>query len=271
MSRLLPVPEDPREWSDDHILYYLQAAGEDLPGNLVVGDACLQRALTSDSHTRTRNVVEESNRESLYPVLATEATNADVGSSAGGEQPKFLATLLPEAGGGGETSISIGNRSAASARRDVIVKFSPPREQTAGARWADLLACEWIAHQVLAEQGLAREGARLLDAGNRRFLEVPRFDRTSRGGRLGTVSLSALHPEADSYGIARAWERSSLALEESGLIDTTTRRTIQQLHAFADLIGNTDRHCGNLSFWLTSDLPFALAPVYDMLPMHWAP
>ncbi|MCB1088458.1 MAG: hypothetical protein KDM63_15575, partial [Verrucomicrobiae bacterium] len=24
-------------------------------------------------------------------------------------------------------------------------------------------------------------------------------------------------------------------------------------------------------FWLTSDLPFALAPVYDMLPMHWAP
>ncbi len=260
LSRLLPVPEDPREWSDDHVLLYLQAAGEDLPGNLVVGEACLRRALASDDHHRTRTELRENDRESRYPDLAAEAMNVDVGSSAGGEQPKFLATLLSD--DQGENT---------SPPREVIVKFSPPRDQTAGARWADLLACEWIAHQVLAERGLAREGVRLLDAGNRRFLEVPRFDRTPQGGRRGVVSLSALHPEADSYGIARAWERSSLALEDSGLIDTATRQTIQQLHAFADLIGNTDRHGGNLSFWLRPDLPLALAPISDMLPMHWAP
>ncbi|MCB1231309.1 MAG: type II toxin-antitoxin system HipA family toxin YjjJ [Verrucomicrobiae bacterium] len=260
LSRLLPVPEDPREWSDDHVLLYLQSASEDLPGNLVVGEACLRRVLDPDHRHRTRTELRESDRENRYPILADEAMNVDVGSSAGGEQPKFLATLLSDE-----------HKEDASTPREVIVKFSPPRDQTAGARWADLLACEWIAHEVLAEQGLAREGARLLDAGNRRFLEVPRFDRTPEGGRHGTVSLAALHPEADSYGIARAWERSSFTLKENGLIDTVTRQTIQQLHAFADLIGNTDRHGGNLSFWLTPDLPFGLAPVYDMLPMHWAP
>ena len=30
-------------------------------------------------------------------------------------------------------------------------------------------------------------------------------------------------------------------------------------------------HFGNLAFWLRDELPLHLAPVYDMLPMLWAP
>jgi hypothetical protein len=30
-------------------------------------------------------------------------------------------------------------------------------------------------------------------------------------------------------------------------------------------------HLGNLAFWLDDQLPFRIAPAYDMLPMLWAP
>jgi len=37
------------------------------------------------------------------------------------------------------------------------------------------------------------------------------------------------------------------------------------------LIGNTDMHFGNLAFYLGDTMPLWLAPVFDMLPMQWAP
>ncbi|HEU4529707.1 MAG TPA: HipA domain-containing protein, partial [Steroidobacteraceae bacterium] len=40
---------------------------------------------------------------------------------------------------------------------------------------------------------------------------------------------------------------------------------------FGALIANTDRHFGNLAFLDRYDGRFALAPVYDMLPMLFAP
>lgn len=45
------------------------------------------------------------------------------------------------------------------------------------------------------------------------------------------------------------------------------------LDTFGDLIGNTDRHFGNLSFFAEEarEPKLTLAPVYDMLPMILAP
>jgi hypothetical protein len=66
-----------------------------------------------------------------------------------------------------------------------------------------------------------------------------------------------------------------------GLIDEPTQACIQLLWWFGRLIANTDMHAGHLSFRPqalgdASDLPrkagpLALAPVYDMLPMAYAP
>jgi hypothetical protein len=252
ITRLLGVPEDPRQWSDDHTLLYLQAAGEDLPGSLVIGEDCLLRALAP---IESRQIVPEAERAGHYPRLASESMTSLPGSSAGGEQPKFLTHVADN-----------GN-----SPRAVLVKFSPPLDETTGERWADLLACEALALRMLSEQGLARPGARLLDAGGRRFLEVPRSDRTPGGGRIGVVSLCALCPEADSHGIASAWPRSTAELERRGFIDAETRTDVARLHAFGQLIGNTDMHGGNLAFWLDDSLPFRLAPAHDMLPMLWSP
>jgi hypothetical protein len=46
---------------------------------------------------------------------------------------------------------------------------------------------------------------------------------------------------------------------------------VRRIATFGQLIGNTDMHFGNLSFFHSFGAPLALAPVYDMLPMMYAP
>ena len=254
IARTLQLPDDPRSWSDEDVLVYHQAAGEDLPGNLVVGDDCLRRALARSADLPGRIVILEADRESFYPEQAMEIARSLPGSSAGGEQPKFLTTLRDEAGG----------------FQPVLVKFSAPLDQATGRRWADLLLCEFHAHQILAEVGSANPGARLLDADGRRFLEIPRFDRIGPGGRCGVVSLEALASSLIG-SLSRNWLDATAEFHRRGLIDSGSFATIQRLHAFGELIGNSDMHFGNLAFFLNDTLPFRVTPAYDMLPMLWAP
>ena len=254
ISRTLQLPDDPRSWSDEDVLVYHQAAGEDLPGNLAVGDDCLRRALARSADLPGGNVISEVDRESFYPIQALEIARSLPGSSAGGEQPKFLTTLRDEAGG----------------FQPVLVKFSAPMDQATGRRWADLLLCEFHAHQILTEAGIANPGARLLDADGRRFLEIPRFDRLGPGGRRGVVSLEALASSLIG-SLSRNWLEATAEFHRRGLINAGSFSTIKRLHAFGELIGNTDMHFGNLAFFLDDTLPFRVTPAYDMLPMLWAP
>jgi hypothetical protein len=254
ISRTLQLPDDPRIWSDEDVLAYHQAAGEDLPGDLVVGDDCLRRALARSAELPEGNVISEADRESSYPMQALEIARSLPVSSAGGEQPKFLTTLRDEAGG----------------FQGVLVKFSAPMDQATGRRWADLLLGEFHAHKILAEVGLANPGVSLLDADGRRFLEIPRFDRIGPGGRRGVVSLGALASSLIG-SLSQNWLDATAELHRRGIIDSESFATIQRLHAFGELIGNTDMHSGNLAFFLDDTLPFRVAPAYDMLPMLWAP
>ena len=254
MSNILQVPANPQTWSDDDTMIYLQAAGEDLPGSLVVGDDCLRRALQQALTPLPENLIPTAAIAERYAALADHTARTLPGSSAGGEQPKFLATLTDESG----------------ALTPVLVKFSPPLDQPTGRRWADLLSAECLAHEILAEQNLAAPGVRIIDAAGRRFLEVPRFDRTAVGGRCGVVSLEALHNSA-SGATQRHWPDAVQELIGEGLTDPASLTTARRLHAFGELIGNSDMHHGNFAFWMDDALPFRPAPSYDMLPMLWSP
>jgi len=55
------------------------------------------------------------------------------------------------------------------------------------------------------------------------------------------------------------------------LIDAATMELIRLVFTFGGLIANTDRHFGNLGMLDRYDGQFGLAPVYDMLPMLFAP
>lgn len=84
------------------------------------------------------------------------------------------------------------------------------------------------------------------------------------------ISLDALHSATIGVPPPR-WTDAVGALVRENLTDASAARATAQLEAFGVLIGNTDMHAGNLSFWLDDSLPFRLAPAYDMLPMLWAP
>jgi serine/threonine protein kinase HipA of HipAB toxin-antitoxin module len=151
----------------------------------------------------------------------------------------------------------------------VIVKFSPPRTSQVGQRWADLLTAEHIAHEHLAANGVTACRSAIFEYGERAFLEVERFDRVGDEGRRGVVSLLAV--DTARYGNLDRWASCAARLAADRLITSADADRIRLLEAFGQMIANTDRHFGNLALYDQYDGQFALAPVYDMLPMLFAP
>jgi hypothetical protein len=246
----LALPPRVIDWTDDHFLAYLTRRGTDAVSDLIVGAEALERYLVS---LRTRRAIPASDRESAYPALAEAAMAGTApGSSAHGEHPKFTALLDHGA-----------------ARTQVIVKFSPPRTTRVGQRWADLLLAEHIAHRHLVAHGISACRSMVFEFGDRSFLEVERFDRAGDEGRRGVVSLLAL--DAARYGRLDRWPNCAARLAADRLISPEDVDRIRLLEAFGQLIANTDRHFGNLGLFDRYDGLFELAPVYDMLPMLFAP
>jgi hypothetical protein len=250
----LGVPDDPGRWSDDDVLSWLTTQGDDTPGDWVVGDASLELALRSSIEPPTGSVTV-SDRVRRYSELADLVTRGEPwGSSAGGEQPKFATTIRQDDG----------------SWRPVLVKFTPGIDTEVGRRWADLLVCESIASTVLASDGVPAAGTEIVDGSVRRFLEVARFDRVGLGGRRGVVSLAALVEGIVEEHVAD-WAAAGRALAEIGVISHYTATELRRRWCFGRLIANTDMHAWNTSFWWRDELPLPLAPVYDMLPMLFAP
>lgn len=247
-------PPDLARWQDDDALVALVLAGDDLPGDLVLGDQALMAA-RSTARARTDHAIPAADRTARYAILANEAMQGGAaGSSAGGEQPKFTATVRGEDG----------------ELRAVLVKFSPPLDTPSGRRWADLLTAEWLALRVLAEQGHATAAVELLENGGRRFLEVTRFDRAGATGRRGGLTLQAVEAGLlDSS--AQEWPEVGRGMAEAGLLAPADARLLVQRWCFGRLIANTDMHLANASVWFGKGEPFALAPTYDMLPMLFVP
>jgi hypothetical protein len=246
----LALPPRVVDWTDEHFLTYLTQRGSDASGNLVIGMESLNRSLAG---INSPPLVSVHDRVTKYPVLAISAmAGAPPGSSVNGEHPKFAACVAD------------GER-----RTHVIVKFSPQRSTSTGQRWADLLIAEYLGHRVLEEYGIAACRSRFLEYDDRVFLECDRFDRIGAGGRRGVVSLFAL--DAARYGRLDTWTASAERLAAEALLSLKDAERIRFLDAFGALIANTDRHFGNVTLFDDYQGKFELAPVYDMLPMLFAP
>lgn len=246
----LGLPLRVLDWTDEHFLVYLTQRGADATGDLVVGTESLNRYLDG---SQTPPFVSIENRVARYPELATAAMSGKApGSSAHGEHPKFTVCVAD------------GDR-----RTHMIVKFSPPQSTPTGRRWADLLIAELTAHRMLEAHGIAASRSTLLNCGDRVFLECERFDRVGADGRRGVVSLLAV--DTDRYGKLDNWTAGANRLLADSLLSPEDAERIRFLDAFGGLIGNTDRHFGNVTLFDRYQGPFELAPAYDMLPMLYAP
>lgn len=234
----LRLPPRLTEWSDHHILIAMSRRGEDLPGNLIVGEESFARWQALDGVAATRND---------YPTLA----NATIAghpprSSAGGERPKF--GVLVDG-------------------RHMLVKFAARGGATdiVARRWCDLLILEGVALDVVASRGISAARTSVIETASHWFLESERFDRVGVRGRRGVLSLAAIHDDPSD-----PWARAATLLREARrLIDEDARR-LRWLDAFGALIGNTDRHPYNILFFTEEAIP-RLAPAFDQVSVLYAP
>jgi hypothetical protein len=248
----LGLPPRSLDWNEDHVLSALARRGEDTMGNLVIGQESIERYFRVVRELPAP--IREQAIADAYPRFAQEAIDGQpVGSSAGGEQPKFTAII---------------ERSGAV--RNVLVKFSPPVSTDEGRRWADLLICEHHALEVANNSGISAARSTIIEAGGRVFLEVVRFDRTGLIGRLPIVSLRAIDNEF--YGFQDNWVNAANRMASDGRLSTQDAGSLRWLSVFGSLIGNNDQHFGNVSLiMLDGSRRYTLAPAYDVLPMVYRP
>lgn len=233
-------PASLKDWNDDHRVVYLFTMGVNLPGNLVFGDVSLQMELDF------RNLPPTPAERKLedYVGMAAQLRGTVYGSSAGGEQPKFLA-LTEDTG-------------------HVIVKFAKR-----GSRMAELLPLEHLALRSLAEVGVPASRTQLLASDEHVFLEVQRFDRLGLTGRIGMLSAGAVDDEF--FGKRDSWPEFAARCEQEKHISAEDARHVDTMAAFSDLIGNSDRHFENISLLIREDGEYqGIAPAYDILPMRYA-
>lgn len=248
------LPGDPARWTDDDCVMALARAGDDVPGDLVLGDESA-RALYARRGTDAAPIAA-ADRSRAFPALA-EAAIAGVtpGPALGGVQPKFGALV------GDEGSPS-----------HVLVKFSPAEYSPSARRWCDLIVSEHLALEALRAHGVPAVESEIVEGGSRVFLQATRFDRAGSRGRRSVVSLAAMN---DAYvGLpvyAGRWNETVGRLAADRWVSRDTVDAVRALDAFGRFIANTDMHLGNLSFLPRGDGTLELAPVYDMLPMGYAP
>ena len=234
----LRLPPRLSDWSNHHILLAMSTRGEDLPGNLIVGEESFARWQSMEPVRRCRDD---------YPALAA-ATMAGhpPGSSAGGERPKFGALVD---------------------HQHMLVKFSGRGGigDLAARRWCDLLVLEGIALQVVAAQGIPTANANVIETPDYWFLESERFDRLGVRGRTAVISLAAVHDD-----LADSWATAAVALKEARRLSEEDARRLSWLEAFGALIANTDRHQYNILFFREGSR-LRLAPAFDQVSMLYAP
>lgn len=248
----LRLPDQLQYWTDDHVLVALSTRGEDLMGNIIVGQESLGRYL--EMTRQPPEYININDRSVIYPRLVKAALEGDPpGSAAAGEQPKFAALVEDK-----------------EELRHVLVKFSPLIPTPAGRRWADLIACEHLALNLIRERGIDSASSQLLVAEDRYLLEVTRFDRQGRFGRLPMLSLFSI--DAEFFSHLDNWIAAASRLENSAMLTQQDASNLRWLSMFSSLIANTDQHFGNISLIMEDRRRrFSLAPAYDILPMLYRP
>lgn len=240
-SRSQQFPESLKDWGDDHIVAYLFSRGLNLPGNLVFGGASLQ----AEIDFRAAPPITTASRTQHYVDMANALKSASYGSSAGGEQPKFLA-ITEDAG-------------------HVIVKFAK-----LGSRMAELLPLEHLALRTLADVDIPAAATEIVAGGDYVFLEVQRFDRHGAHGRIGMLSAGSVDDEF--FGQRGSWSEFAERCVKARYIAADDAFRVDVMAAFSELIGNGDRHFENLSMLIGEDGEYlGIAPAYDILPMRYAP
>lgn len=233
-------PSDPRQWNDEHLGHYLLAHGDDLPGNVQLGYAGIQR-LNDRPAACARNV---------YPQVVDRALEGGVsGTPLAGRQPKFTVYSTDR-------------------KAHVVVKFSPAGDDPVASRWKDVLITEFHAAQTLRSAQIPALDTELFEMDGRLYLESIRMDRHGVNGRSSMISLRSIASEFVQEG--SEWPIIMQRLLDRKLISIEHLYDACVLWEFGYLINNTDMHLGNLSMAMDGNV-LRILPSHDMCSMGFAP
>ena len=193
-ARLRPdFPSDPEQWSLAQILYMIVQHAHNSPGAFDLGKS-EGRLVDEVSPDVMQRLVQ-------YDTTAVQVSQAlPVGSSAGGEQPKFLSAYQTTQGW-----------------QHCIVKSTPPHGTPFGSRWRAMLILEHLALQTLAAHAVPAAPTHILHSTKRTYLESLRFDRVGIEGKQHVVAIAAIHDEFIG-GAWHNWLHTSEALAKKGMI-----------------------------------------------------
>ena len=131
LAAQLNLTDDIRLWQEEDVLYALTVFNGEYTGGWLVGEGNYQRWITAQHPAE----IPLDQKLTHYEQLASDALAGEiVGSSAGGEQPKFTCYAQTPSG-----------------NKHVLVKFTVPQQTAVSQRWGDLLIAESIAAQILRD------------------------------------------------------------------------------------------------------------------------
>jgi hypothetical protein len=236
---------------------YIARRSEQAPGDLVFGDESYARLLAAPAGGAGA-VVPAAARTVRYPAMASHVMG-------GSRRARRQVANSPNSRRWWNTAMWPAGFTTSSSN------FRPlsTRPAAGGRRWADLLACEHLALEVLRGSGIAGAQTSLIEAGGRIFLEVVRFDRTGLMGRLPMATFAAF--DGDLGMIDQGWTAVANALGKQDKLSAQDIETVEILDLYGALIGNTDKHHGNIAVAWRLDRRHTLLPAYDMLPMLYRP
>ncbi len=253
-AETLGLPAYPDRWTHDEALVALGHEGVDVAGDLVVGEAAAERVY--EAWARGMPAIDAAARTSAYPDLARQAIDGIVpGAVLGGDQPKFGAIVSRDGAPG-----------------HVVVKFSPSEFSDAARRWCDLLVCEHLAAEHLRRHGIASAESEIVEGGSRVFLQTTRFDRVGERGRRAVVTLAAMGAEyLGAPPREGEWSGAIERLDADRWLERGVAARVRIVDMFGRFVANAGMDGSNLAFLPRDDGRLDLAPVYDMLPMAYAP
>lgn len=77
--------------------------------------------------------------------------------------------------------------------------------------------------------------------------------------------------DGDLGMLDQGWSAVARALAQRGELTEADVRTVEILDLYGELIGNTDKHHGNIAVAWSMERNHTLLPAYDMLPMLYRP
>lgn len=252
----LGLPTERNHWSAAQCLSAISQRGEDLSGNVIVGETSRRRFETEFAPA----IRDGSLKRSDYGAVVEEFMAPGAfgkASSLGGQRPKLLLH-------------AVGNLNP----RDCLLKFTPPLTTSHGVRWKNLLIVEHLCARTLAAHGISAVGSdpntfQVFPNGARAALLLHRFDRIGLLGRRGAATLYWLALTRGELELEAPAVMRSLAGE--GLVTAEEAERVDLVHAFSHAIGNTDAHLGNYGLLFDRLGHASLAPMFDVTAMVLAP